>query len=114
MSLKNVAGIVIQLLQHFFATFISAPQMNILDVVLVCSEEDLFVQYGQIKIKLLPEKAARLKDTGHNGRQVAMEVRAEDIFIYNEKASEQVVPIDTMVALSESMGAGTHFHIYHI
>jgi multiple sugar transport system ATP-binding protein len=61
----------------FVAGFIGSPAMNFFDVTLVEQDGDLYVDSGNFRLKLPPDKAQAAKD--YVGKQVIFGTRPEDI-----------------------------------
>ncbi|MBQ8911828.1 MAG: sn-glycerol-3-phosphate ABC transporter ATP-binding protein UgpC [Clostridia bacterium] len=97
---------------RFVAGFIGTPQMNFLDCTLVAEGGDVFVQFGENKLKLPAEKAndAALKD--YIGKEVVAGIRPEAIHdepMYLTSLADTV--IDAVVDVTELMGAEIYLYL---
>lgn len=98
----------------FVATFIGAPQINILDAHVVSKGRDLVVQIGDTNIELSKAKTEKLKAAGYESKKVKLGIRPEDICLYHDNIDEPAVKIKSKVLLSEPMGSETHVHISYL
>ena len=97
---------------RFVAGFIGTPQMNFLDCNLVAEGGDVFIQFGENKLKLPAEKAndAALKD--YIGKEVVAGIRPEAIHdepMYLASLADTV--IDASVDVTELMGAEIYLYL---
>ena len=97
---------------RFVAGFIGTPQMNFLDCNLVAEGGDVFIQFGENKLKLPAEKAndAALKD--YIGKEVVAGIRPEAIHdepMYLASLADTV--IDAAVDVTELMGAEIYLYL---
>ena len=90
----------------FVAGFIGTPQMNIFDAQLVREDEQYFVEAGDARVKLSPEKTARLLAADVDSRPVKLGLRPEHLTLTEEENA-----ISATVDVSEMMGSAVHIHV---
>ncbi|ACS89429.1 MULTISPECIES: ABC transporter ATP-binding protein [Thermococcus] len=87
----------------FVAGFIGSPPMNFMDGSVT---EDGFVDFGEFRLKLLPDQFEVLKEQGYVGREVIFGIRPEDI--YDAMFAQVKVPgenmVKAMVEIVENLG----------
>ncbi|MBR0303731.1 MAG: sn-glycerol-3-phosphate ABC transporter ATP-binding protein UgpC [Clostridia bacterium] len=96
----------------FVAGFIGTPQMNFIECQLEKHGEDLFLEFGDNKIKLPADKAANPVVKDYVGKQVVAGIRPESI--HDDEASLARFPdsiIETNVEVSELMGSEIHLYL---
>ena len=96
----------------FVAGFIGTPQMNFVESTLVAEGGDVYVKFGENKLKLPAEKAndAALKD--YIGKEVVVGIRPEAIHdepMYLASMADTV--IDASVDVTELMGAEIYLYL---
>lgn len=95
----------------FVAGFIGSPQMNFFNGKLDKSGSDVFVTFGDNKLKLTPEKVAKL-DPSAIGQEVIMGIRPEDIS--DDRGAVEANPesvISAEVVVTELMGSETYLYL---
>ncbi|MGI5877314.1 MAG: ABC transporter ATP-binding protein [Christensenellales bacterium] len=101
-----------QPVNRFVAGFIGTPPMNFFDVDLVKEGADLFVVFGENKVKVDPERAARLKDPSCIGKKVVMGIRPEDIHDNAEYVAKHPdYTVKAYVEVVELMGSETYLYL---
>ena len=90
----------------FVAGFIGTPQMNIFDAQLVREGETYFVEAGNARVKLSPEKTARLLAADVDSQPVKLGLRPEHLTLTEEENA-----ISATVDVSEMMGSAVHIHV---
>ena len=96
----------------FVAGFIGTPQMNFIECLLEKHGEDLFIEFGDNKIKLPADKAANQVVKDYVGKNVIAGIRPE--CIHDDDASLAMFPdsiIETSVEVSELMGSEIHLYL---
>ncbi|MCL2463041.1 MAG: sn-glycerol-3-phosphate ABC transporter ATP-binding protein UgpC [Defluviitaleaceae bacterium] len=96
----------------FVASFIGSPQMNLVDVAVDVKGSDVFLIFGEDRIKLPDAKAKALIAGGYNGKTVVMGIRPEDLhdeemFISASKDSL----IDANIDVTELLGAEVYLYM---
>ncbi len=71
---------------HFVAGFIGSPAMNFLDCTIRESEDRLFVDLGECRLQVPPDKAALVRS--HGGGRFVFGIRPEDIRVRRFEAAE--------------------------
>ncbi|RLF91802.1 glycerol-3-phosphate ABC transporter ATP-binding protein [Thermococci archaeon] len=93
----------------FVAGFIGSPPMNFFNVTIT---EDGFVDFGEFKLKLLPDQFELLRDVGLIDKDVLLGIRPEDIY---EATSTQVKTqenvIHAKVDIVENLGGEKIVHL---
>ena len=90
----------------FVAGFIGTPQMNIFDAQLIREGETYFVEAGNARVKLSPEKTARLLAADVDSQPVKLGLRPEHLTLTEEENA-----ISATVDVSEMMGSAVHIHV---
>ena len=90
----------------FVAGFIGTPQMNIFDAQLIREDEQYFVEAGNARVKLSPEKTARLLSADVDSQPVKLGLRPEHLTLTEEENA-----ISATVDVSEMMGSAVHIHV---
>ncbi len=96
----------------FVAGFIGTPQMNFINCTLNMKGDDVFFKFGNISVKLPPEKASSeiLKD--YIDKEVILGVRPE--CISDSEAALQAMPdsvFETFVEVTELMGSEIYLYL---
>ena len=91
----------------FVAGFIGSPPMNFIETKVEAEGNDIFVNEGTFKLKVLPEQAKLLKS--YVGKSVTFGIRPEDVQ-YSEKAIEGETIVGK-VAVVEPLGSETHVYV---
>ena len=90
----------------FVAGFIGSPAMNFADATVSAGDSGLWIAFGGVKLKLLPEHEKPLKDRGYVGRDVVFGIRPEDL--YDAVFAQVKVPGENMakakVDIVENLG----------
>ena len=86
----------------FVAGFIGSPQMNFIEGTLVQSDQSLFFQNNENRLKMDPDVCERLREKGYTGRSVFIGVRPEDVRI-NDGMKEN--GLSGVVEVVENMGS---------
>ena len=86
----------------FVAGFIGSPQMNFIEGTLVQSDQSLFFQNNENRLKMDPDVCERLREKGYTGKSVILGVRPEDVRI-NDGVKENGV--SGVVEVVENMGS---------
>jgi len=94
----------------FVGGFIGSPPMNFLDATV---GEDGFIDFGQFKLKLLPDQVEVLKEKGLLGKEVVFGIRPEDI--YDAIFAQVKVPGENMtrvrIEIIENLGGEKIAHL---
>ncbi len=94
----------------FVAGFIGSPPMNFMDATIT---EDGFADFGEFRLKLLPEHVEVLRDKNLLGRDVIFGIRPEDI--YDAMFAQVKVPgenmVRAMVEIIENLGSEKIVHL---
>jgi len=94
----------------FVAGFIGSPPMNFLDGTIT---EDGFVDFGEFKLKLLPDQVEVLKEKNLIGREVVFGIRPEDV--YDAMFAQVKIPGENMVKavvdIVENLGSERIAHL---
>jgi len=90
----------------FVAGFIGSPQMNFIDSIAIVENGQVFLEFGEYKIKLPEAKARAIVEGGYENREVILGIRPEDLhdedaFLANSRDSI----IDADVEVTEMLGA---------
>ncbi len=91
----------------FVAGFIGSPPMNFVTVTVEAQGEDVFVNEGTFKLKVLPAQAKMLKP--YIGKEVTFGIRPEDVEFTHKP--EEGVTIDGHVSVVEPLGSETHVYV---
>ncbi len=93
----------------FVAGFIGTPQMNFYDAVYDVKEDNIYLDMGFAKIRLLKDFLPKIKDQVIvSGKKVVVGVRPENIYLYNDKMdSDKLDIIDAKVTVVEALGSET-------
>ena len=90
----------------FVASFMGSPDMNLIDAVIEKQNNNLFLAFGNNKIKIPDKKAKMLNTSEHAYKHVIMGIRPEDIF--NDPENLEYYKdgiIDSKVEVIEMLGA---------
>ena len=94
----------------FVAGFIGSPPMNFLNATIT---EDGFVDFGEFRLKLLPDQFEVLGEMGYVGREVVFGIRPEDV--YDAVFAQVKVPgenmVRAMVEIVENLGSEKIVHL---
>ncbi len=96
----------------FVATFIGSPQMNILEAVAKKEDNNVYLIFGENKIKLPENKAKVLTDAGYIGKEVLLGIRPEDMHdeeIFISASQDSVIEVN--VELTEMLGAEVYLYL---
>ena len=91
----------------FVAGFIGSPPMNFVETVVKKEGDDIYVDEGSFRIKVLPEQAKAL--TPYIGKSVVFGIRPEDVVF--SKVPEDGKTICGHVSVVEPLGAETHVYV---
>jgi multiple sugar transport system ATP-binding protein len=91
----------------FVAGFIGSPPMNFVETKVEAEGDDIFVNEGTFRIKVLPEQSAKLKS--YVGKSVTFGIRPEDVQ-YSDKAIKDETIIGS-VSVVEPLGSETHVYV---
>ena len=99
-------------LNLFVAGFIGSPSMNFFDAVPEKNGNDVFLAFGNYKVKLTESKANDLIKGDYIGKEIKVGIRPEDIhdeemFIANSQSSV----VDAYVEVTELLGAETYLYL---
>ena len=81
----------------FVAGFIGAPQMNMMDAVIVEEGGNLFVDYQGYRVPLTEDRAEKVRSKGYVGKEVVLGVRPEDILLGEENALSARVEVTELL-----------------
>ncbi|WP_258083857.1 ABC transporter ATP-binding protein [Thermococcus thermotolerans] len=94
----------------FVAGFIGSPPMNFIDATIT---EDGFADFGEFKLKLLPDQVEVLREEGLIGKEVIFGIRPEDV--YDAMFAQVKVPGENMVRATvdiiENLGSEKIVHL---
>ena len=94
----------------FVAGFIGSPPMNFLDATIT---EDGFADFGEFKLKLLPDQLEVLRERNLVGKEVIFGIRPEDI--YDAMFAQVKIPGENMtraiVEIIENLGSEKIVHL---
>ncbi|WP_258083331.1 ABC transporter ATP-binding protein [Thermococcus thermotolerans] len=94
----------------FVAGFIGSPPMNFMDATIT---EDGFADFGEFKLKLLPDQVEVLREEGLIGKEVIFGIRPEDV--YDAMFAQVKVPGENMVRATvdiiENLGSEKIVHL---
>ncbi|CAD5243274.1 ABC transporter ATP-binding protein [Thermococcus camini] len=94
----------------FVAGFIGAPPMNFIDATIT---EDGFADFGEFRLKLLPDQVEVLRDRGLLGKEVIFGIRPEDL--YDAMFAQVKIPGENMaramVEIIENLGNEKIVHL---
>jgi multiple sugar transport system ATP-binding protein len=96
----------------FVAGFIGSPQMNFINVTLQQEGEDVYMVFGDHKIKMAEGKAKKIIGTDYIGKEVIMGIRPENIHveeIYLQQMTEST--LDANVEVVEMLGSETLLYL---
>jgi len=65
----------------FVASFIGAPQMNIMESEIVEENNQVYIEFNNYKVKPSDNVVNIIKEKGYIGKEIIMGVRSEDVFI---------------------------------
>ncbi|USS41272.1 ABC transporter ATP-binding protein [Thermococcus aggregans] len=94
----------------FVAGFIGSPPMNFIDATIT---EDGFVDFGEFRLKLLPDQFEVLEEKGYVGKEVVFGIRPEDL--YDAMFAQVKIPgenmVRAMVDIIENLGNEKIVHL---
>lgn len=96
----------------FVAGFIGSPQMNFVDVMATEKDNDVFITFGRVTLKLPPFKAERVRAGGYIGKELVMGIRPENVHdeeIYLSTMTDSTATVE--VDVTEAMGAETYLYL---
>ena len=96
----------------FVAGFIGSPQMNFIDATVSKEGNNVYLAFGDYKIKVNDDKAKKLTDGGYVGKEIIMGIRPEDLHdeeVFIANSPESVVEVD--VELTELLGAEVYLYL---
>ena len=96
----------------FVASFIGSPEMNFIDAVIEKENNNLFLVFGNNRIKIPDSKKKMLNTAEHTYKHVVMGIRPEDI--YNEPENLELYKngiIDSKVEVIEMLGAEVFLYL---
>ena len=88
----------------FVAGFIGMPVMNFFDARLIRENGAYYVELSGLRVRLSPEKEARLAAKGVGSQSVTMGVRPEHTILAD-------TGVEARVDVSEMMGSSVHLHV---
>ena len=88
----------------FVAGFIGMPVMNFFDAQLISENGAYYVELAGLRVRLSPEKEARLAAKGVGSRSITMGVRPEHTILAD-------TGVEARVDVSEMMGSSVHLHV---
>ncbi len=93
----------------FVAGFIGTPQMNFYDATYDVKEDNIYLDMGFAKIRLLPDFLPKIKDQVIiTGKKVCIGIRPENIFLYDEKMdTEKLDILEAKATVVEALGSET-------
>lgn len=93
----------------FVAGFIGTPQMNFYEATYDVKEDDIFLDLGFGKIRLLKDFLPKIKDQVIiSGKKVCVGIRPENIYIYDDKMDTAKLDLlDAKVTVVEALGSET-------
>ena len=95
----------------FVAGFIGAPPMNFIDATIT---EDGFADFGEFKLKLLPDQVEVLEERNLVGKEVIFGIRPEDL--YDAVFAQVKIPGENMVRarvdIIENLGSEKIVHLH--
>ncbi|NJE05645.1 ABC transporter ATP-binding protein [Thermococcus sp. M36] len=95
----------------FVAGFIGAPPMNFIDTTIT---EDGFADFGEFKLKLLPDQVEVLEERNLVGKEVIFGIRPEDL--YDAMFAQVKIPGENMVRarvdIIENLGSEKIVHLH--
>lgn len=91
----------------FVAGFIGSPPMNFLETKVEKEGEDIYVNEGSFRLKVLPEQVQFL--TPYIGKSVVFGIRPEDVTF--SKDPQDGLTINGHVSVVEPLGAETHVYV---
>ncbi|ASA78600.1 ABC transporter ATP-binding protein [Thermococcus sp. 5-4] len=95
----------------FVAGFIGSPPMNFMDATIT---EDGFADFGEFKLKLLPDQVEVLREENLIGKEVIFGIRPEDI--YDAMFAQVKIPGENMtramVDIIENLGSEKIVHLH--
>ena len=97
----------------FVAGFIGSPQMNLINVTIVKTGEDIHLKFGENDVKLPEGKAKKLEGTDYIGKEVVMGIRPESM--HDEAAFLESMPdsiVNAKVEVVEMLGSETLLHMF--
>lgn len=89
---------------QFVAGFIGTPQINFITVTLLKEAKDVFMKFGKHKVKLDKKTVDRIAIDDYNNKQFTLGIRAEDIYLSNEKVSKTNSLVEGKVVITEKLG----------
>lgn len=96
-----------QPVNKFVAGFIGSPPMNFLETKVEAKGDEIFVNEGTFKLRVLPDQAKLLKP--YVGKNVTTGIRPEDVQ-YSEKPIDGETLLGT-VTVVEPLGSETHVYV---
>ncbi len=94
----------------FVAGFIGSPPMNFMDASIT---EDGFADFGEFRLKFLPDQVEVLEEAGLLGKEVIFGIRPEDI--YDAMFAQVKIPgenmVRAMVEIIENLGSEKIVHL---
>ena len=96
----------------FVGGFIGSPQMNFVTVTVNKKADGVYVDFGNVSLKLPEAKANNDKLTPYIGKEVLLGIRPEDI--HDEPAmiaANEASTTDAFVDVTEMMGAETYLYL---
>ncbi|MBQ4254809.1 MAG: sn-glycerol-3-phosphate ABC transporter ATP-binding protein UgpC [Bacilli bacterium] len=89
---------------QFVAGFIGTPQINFITVTLLKEDKDVYAKFGKHKVKIDEKTVERFAINDFNNRQFTLGIRAEDIYVDEEKATKDNSLVEAKVLLTEKLG----------
>ena len=93
----------------FVAGFIGTPQMNFYDAKYDVEKDNIYLDFGFGKVRLIPDFLPKIKDQIiATGKPVCVGIRPENIYLYDEKMdTENVDILEATVTIVEALGSET-------
>ena len=89
---------------QFVAGFIGTPQINFITVTLLKEGKDVYAKFGKHKVKLDKSTTERITLEDFNNQQFILGIRAEDIYVKEEKVTKDNSLVEGKVLITEKLG----------
>jgi len=93
----------------FVASFVGSPQMNFVECDLETSDDGLVLVSDGLRIPLLAEQSAKLRDYRH--KKVILGIRPEDLHYEPIKGSQSFPQAEMTITVVEPLGFETHLYL---
>ena len=93
----------------FVAGFIGTPQMNFYNAVYLIKDDQIYLDLGFAKIRLLDEFLPKIKESViASGKEVTVGIRPENIFLYDENMDLSTIDVlEARTTVVEALGSET-------